>query len=356
MNNKIYSSNFEESYKYIHTIKNIDKLSEELFLSISNENLLCYVEQVHQYLLQNWWKFDNKLKNFYKKDNNITKDFRSLSKPKKQTIPTQIAELFINHNKQNNQFHSLDIINNFTDTDFTISWIQHIFSQNIEKNRVWFLHQPVIRLNGDSQWSFFISWNEWIWTSFVNTTKYNINSNTNNLIEWLEDFFDFLSSIWIFIGDISLTFKLKKDIRKQKEVYIFMIHIFYWNLNIWDTSLIQNFNNWIIQDLWFWLERLNMARNKNNNYFEQYLHNKELISRFSDKEIDSIKTISLLLTSSEKIFQKSGSRSTYIKLIKILEKNKNYYPLIKIFQKYWNSFWYNFDSNKLQNDIEIYCN
>lgn len=348
-----YLKRLEESYKIIHSIKNINKISEELFLSLSNNNLLDYVSQVYDYLSQKWWKFDKKFQNFYKKDNNFSTDFRNLSKPKKEISPEEMAKLFTNHNQNDNHFQSLDIINNFTDTDFTISWIQHLFSQNLQWDS-WFLHQPVVRLNGDGQWSFFISWNEWIWTSFVNTTKYSINSHTNNLIEWLENFFDFLSSIWIFIGDISLTFKLKKDIRKQKDVYIFMIHIFYWNLNIWDTSLIENFNTWTVQDLWFWLERLNMARNKNNNYFEQYLDDKALLNRFSDKEIDSIKTISLLLTSSEKIFQKSWSRSTYIKLIKNLEKNKNYYPLIKIFQKYWNYFWYKFDINKLLEDLEIY--
>lgn len=337
----------------LYTVKNITNLSKEVISTLLS--LTDYVEEVNSYLLQRGWKFDYRFKNFYKVENNIEKDFRSLSKPKNKITPSELANLFTDHNGNINHFHNLDIINSYTDTDFVVSWIQHAFVEDINGRSEWFLHQPVIRLNGDSKWDFFVSWNEWIWTSFINTTKYSFDADASNLIEWLEDFFDFLSKIWIFIGDVSLKFKLKNDIRNGKDVFIFMIHIFYWSLNIWDASLIQNFNSWLVKDLGFWLERLNVARNKYVNYFEQYLNDSNLLNRFSDNEIDAIKTLCLLLTSKDRIFKKSWSRKTYLKLMKKLNKNKNYYPLIKIFQDYWSNFWaVLIDSTILLEDIEKY--
>jgi hypothetical protein len=122
-------------------------------------------------------------------------------------------------------------------------------------------------------------------------------------------------------------------------MFIFTLHFFYGNLEIGDTSLIEWNNQIIIQDLWFGLERVNLARNKFVNYFEQYLTNKKYLERFSDTEIDAIKTICLIQTTVNKNFLKNTwLHSNYLKLIKKLSKSKNYYPLIKIFVDYRKNF------------------
>ena len=279
--------------KYISNIQNIQN---ELYLLLSKNSIHQYIEQVCNHLFAKWRNFNESAKNFYKKENKIDIDFRTLSTPNKKLSPIAIADIYTNLNRDLSKVKNLDIINGYTDTDFVISWIQHFFDNNIN----WwnkFLHQPVIRLNGDKKWKFFISWVEGIATSFINTTQYNINSNIINLINDLERFFDFLNTIWIYIGDISLKLKIKNDIWNKRDVFVFSIHIIYGNLHIWDISLINNFFDSSIQDLWFGLERINMARNKNTNYFEQYINDISILQRFNNIEIDSIKTLCLILTS-----------------------------------------------------------
>jgi len=335
------------------------KKSEELLQVFSfYENIEHTVEVIHTYLLQHWRKFDFNEKCFFKKENKIHQNFRSLSTPKNKLFPREIKEIATETMWKDILKEPLDILNIYTDTDFVISGIQHMFQHPQIEDRKSLLHQPVIRVNGDGKGGFFISGEEGIWTSFVNTTKYKVNANIPDIVEDLENCLDFLSKISMHVQDISLRMKTKEDTWKWEKVFIFVIHIFYGNLNIGDTALIQKSNSpKIIKDLWFGLERVWLARNKFTNYFEQYLENKELLNRFSDVEIDTIKTLCLMHTTKNKeLLRNAGPQSTYMKLLKKLSKTKNYFPILQIFFSYRGDFITTSENKteKILTDIELH--
>jgi hypothetical protein len=60
-----------------------------------------------------------------------------------------------------------------------------------------------------------------------------------DILEGLEEFFNFLNKIGIYIGDISLKLRITKDERNREKMFIFTLHFFYGNLEIGDTSLIE---------------------------------------------------------------------------------------------------------------------
>jgi hypothetical protein len=225
-----------------------------------------------------------------------------------------------------------------------ISGIQNMYTDSLPIDKQTLVHQPSIRLNFDWANTWAISWETWISTSFVNTTVYQKDINIKQYIENLDRFFDFLNKIWIYIWDISLKLLASPQTRKWKQTLRLVIHMFYGDLHIWDSWIcevewIEKEANGSFFDLWFWLERLSLARNKFDNYFHQYLDNKIDLDRYSDLEIDTIKTLCLIQSQNISNLDKhSWPWIRYRKLLKNLTKNKNYYPIINIFFDYRSNF------------------
>lgn len=365
-----------ENSGWLNNIKNnifsnplIGQSSEELWCTFDiSKNIDCYKWELNEFLVTKWWNF-NKLEWIYYKTNpnKIFQNFRELSKSKKGLSTLDLSGI------SNDVFMSkgmiaknpLPIISNDAETFFVISWIQNMYDKKfIVWDRNIFVQQPSIRLNWDGKWSFFVSWEEWIATSFVNSTIYKINPDVKDLIRNIDYFFDFLNIIWIYIGDISLKIKISDQKWKGESLVKTTVHIYYWNLHLWDCWIWQfnesesTENNFL--DLWFWLERINLARNKMDNYFHQYIQNKNDIDRYSDREIDAVKTICLINTQDLNLLDKhDGPYLKYKRLLKLLSKKKNYYPLIKIFYEFRGNFTVLNQAEdvllkKILDDIELY--
>lgn len=364
---KLINNEFGEN-KYFYKIF-LKQQSVEMLNSFDIfKNRDQYILELNEFFFGKWWKFDDLNSVYYKKDpDKIQKNFRDLSKSKKNISLLELKELCNTTFLSNGSIEktSLPIINNNVETFFVVSWIQNMYDKNISSfNKDILVHQPSIRLNGDNKWSFFISSHDGIATSFVNSTLYNTNIKIKELVVIIDSFFDFLNSIGIYIGDVSLRVEMKPEKRNDQELMKMTIHIFYWNLHLWDAWIWEfkekavHSNNFL--DLWFWLERINLAKNKINNYFHQYLEDKIHLDRYSDVEIDTIKTLCLIQTQNIKdLEKKSWAFFRYKKLIKLLLKDKNYYPLIHIFFEYRSHFtiFNNTEDEVLRNllnDLEIY--
>lgn len=368
--------NSREIFEWLNIVENntfsnclIDHCSKELLYAFDiSKNIDCYKLELNEFLLSKWWGLNQSEWIYYKKNpNKIFQNFRELSKSKKwlSTLDLRNIANDVFMSKGMIPKNPLPIISNDTETFFVVSWIQNMYDKDfIVSDKNVFVQQPSIRLNWDGKWSFFVSGNDWIATSFVNPTIYKINPNIKDIVRNIDYFFDFLSTIGIYIGDISLKLKVSDKKRNGKSVVKTTVHIYYWNLHLWDCWIGQfkelewTENNFL--DLWFWLERINLARNKMNNYFHQYIQNKSDLDRYSDLEIDAVKTICLINTQDlNSLDKQDGAFLKYKKLLKRLLKTKNYYPLIKIFYEFrWNFTVLNNTEDvllkKILNDIEIY--
>ena len=317
--------------------------TKESMLSIleMQEVVKNLLNETINYLQRKGWIFDSTTKNFYKKENNFSRDFRTLSIPRNKLSPQKLGMIYAAMAKKHSIEKSpLEVIDQRVPTDFVISWIQDSLLWSMRDDNSYFLLQPVIRLNWDWKGAFFVDGKEWIWTSFVNPTEYQTQSNNGWFFEGVEHFLDFMNKVGLYVWNVSLQLKIKEDCRGKKKVLVFTIHFYYWNLHIWDTSLVfDGVKREPLRDLWFWLERINLARNKYDNYFQQYC-NPEILTRYSNQEVDSIKTLSLLLMLDfPELLQLKWPKATYRKLLKTLNKTTNYFPLIQIFEQYWQFFY-----------------
>lgn len=330
------------------------------------KNVDLYIWELNEFLLSKSRNFDFTTWIYSKKQRaNIDLDFRKLSSPRKKITSLEIKDISDDVLWEESFLKDpLPIISSDVETFFVISGIQNMYAADSSIKKEQLVHQPSIRMNFDWSKTWAISGVDWIATSFVNSTLYQTDANIKSYIKNIDLFFDFLSKIWIYIWDISLKILPTFETRNWKELFKLVTHIFYWNLHVWDAWICVinqelNIDNSFI-DLWFWLERLSLARNKFDNYFHQYLNKKVELDRYSDLEIDTIKTLCLIHSENINDLDKhSWPWFRYKKLLKNLTKDKNYYPIINIFYDYRSNF-ISFDKteseilNNILYDLEIH--
>lgn len=207
-----------------------------------------------------------------------------------------------------------------------------------------FLAQPVVRLQGED----LVGKIDGISTSFVNMATEKINANQNEHLELLNLWMSFLSSLGIFMGDITLT--LKQDKPKwgdQISPEAFSLKINYLGLelgiaNFFHNIVIPNSGNcYTLSDISFGLERVAWAVNKTPSYFDS-IGPIRLASKGKDAHtvIDRYRT-GTLLTSSGVIPSYKDRGSKVRKLIKDISFSVNEdfsEQLIKHYFDSWSQF------------------
>lgn len=308
-----------------------------------------YLSSIKEFLSQRWWIYEWDL--YHKWIQKTSTNHRTMIKPRKlmeiDDIKDSLDATFPDAKKENH----LAIIHSDLDTFFVVSWIQSasnvLFGEKEYDNDWHLVHQPSIRMKYlDS-----VSWEDWIWVSFVNSTIYKIWSSFEEHLEGFDNIISFLSKMWMYAWNISLKVRDRSPIWDWRSMNNVIIDMYYGDLHIGDAVYIYNFqqetrDNLTISDIWIWCERIMYARNNFNNYFEQFWVDLE---RYTETEIEALKT--LVLIYSEKLHNISGDQKNQIKKIyKKLNKNKNYYPLIIKSCEYREDY-YDFDKKKILSTI-----
>lgn len=366
MNKYLYSIDKQDQYG--EDKKRLsDGFSDELIDTFDiMKHLDQYISEINEFLFQRWWMFDEH-KGIYHKAwaQNVGIGFRELSKPKKAISLMEIKDVADEVLGWCDKKSALPIMSKEVETYFVISGIQNMYHDKELLHTLKFVHQPSIRLNGDGVEAAGVSWRQGIATSFVNSTKYEINTNVRSYVKNLDDFFDFLSKVWLYVWNVSLKLKIGSGRWKNEQMCKLTTHVLYGDLHVWDIGMGEfknkqgNIKSFL--DLWFGLERIGFARNKIDNYFHQYLQNRNDLDRYSDAEIDTIKTICLMQSQNMYVLDKQEwAWLRYKKLLKKLLKDRNYYPLVRIFFEYRSNFIV-FDKDvsslyaEIADDMEIYC-
>ncbi len=297
------------------------------------------IKGITDFLVGKWWKVS--WQNFFKWELKSNKDHREIIKPTKMLSVSEIK------NKINSQFNwievlePLPILSKKVDTFFVVSGIQKIspvlFDELPYDDRWHIVHQPSIRLKFLDQ----ISWTKWNWISFINTNLYKVWCSFEEYLEKIDEVISMLWSIWIYAWNVTLELFEDKDIWNNKDLKSIWINFKFGNLEMGEAMYVYDFKqnsreNIKFCDIWLWLERIMYARNNIQNYFQQYGLN---LDNYSEKEVEIIKALVLMLTDDIQWASKTNwAWLRYKHLLKHLDKNKNYFPLIKSFYLYRSQF------------------
>lgn len=263
--------------------------------------------------------------------------FRTLSKSKSQIARDLLIRGIVDFYswKWFNREKPLNIVDSSIDTFFVVSWIQKksiwFTEWSLIDEAFWFNLQPCIR----TQFTDKVDWIDWIATSFTNVSTYHYNKTIANHLAMIDDFFKYISSIWLYLWDVTIKNKTVLTAWNWTPILLLNLYFYYGDIQIGDSFYATNLNeadsHRPLSEVWFWLERIALSRNKHKNMFEFYGEN--LVDKFSDKEIDAVKTVTLMILWWLDV---SNSWAWYrLKLfLKALNKDKNYFLLIKSMFEY----------------------
>lgn len=320
------------------------------------------INSLEAFLCNKGWKKNWSL--YFKWNLKIDTDHRSIIKPKNNIVWLEIV------NRLNSWFwkiiidKNLPIVTEWLDTFFVVSGIQAISKQLFEElsfdNNWHIISQPSIRLKYLDQ----ISGVEGNWISFVNTNLYKVWCSFEEYLGKVDELITALSSIWLYAWNLSLEVSMADITWNSKQMKNIGLNISFGNLEIWEALYVYDFQqdtreNIVFADIGLWVERMVYARDRMNNYFEQFNVNLE---QYKEKEIEIIKTLILMLSVDIRNMPKTNNAwLRYKKMIELLKKDKNYFPLIISFYGYWKDFLnhrLNIDTLlfSLLSDIEKYWN
>lgn len=318
------------------------------------------IKGITDFLCKKWWKVS--WQNFFKWELKSGKDHREMIKPTKKLSISDVKNII------NCQFNGteisepLPILSNKVDTFFVVSGIQdisHVLFNELPYDDKWHIvHQPSIRLKFLDQ----ISWIKWNWISFINTNLYKVWCSFEEYLKKIDEVITMLWSMWIYAWNLTLELFEDNDRWNNKDFNSIWINFKFGNLEMGEAMYVYDFSqnsreNIRFCDIWFWLERIMYARNNIQNYFQQYGLN---LDNYSENEIEIIKALVLMFSDNIQWANKTNwAWLRYKHLLKCLDKNKNYFPLIKSFYSYRSQFT-KFPMNKenvifdLLSDMEKY--
>jgi len=321
-------------------------------VKFSNEELDLFKKKLNEFLSDRGWRkkeIGNQLT--YIKSEKYDHSNNFLDKPKKRNLPPldAIMEEMIRFFLRKGYVQKVEeniAINDVKDTFLIGAGIQYFRrcfwgSEAIPEGR-FFIPQPVIRIK------YIDKVNEGITTSFVNPTSAQIGASFSNHLHSLDDSFDFLSQIGLYMGDFNLAVVPQERYCLGKKgnwskTDGFSLRLNYLNLGIGDAGYIRipTKNNGIVEisDIGLGLERILWGLYKTPSYFD-------LISpRIGKKDqknslIDSVRTATLLAMSNINE-ARPDAFNQFRKFTKIASNEYGSFDMFKLVGNYFN-FWSKF--------------
>lgn len=227
-------------------------------------------------------------------------EFLPLSRKKEYTFLDDLAEktrLFF-RDKGYNVMNGQSVISEMGNALFTVAGVQ-LLDKVIHKEepipeRAFFVAQPVIRMKFLNQ----VGKTEGISTSFVNICTEQVNPSVDDHIKNFDSWLEYLSSIGLFVGDMTLTIRDKISNWGKGDCKNIIVDVNYGGLHLGDACFLcgipqENRENLMISDIGFGLERVCWALNKSQSYFDS-IGPRTLSFKDEYKLIDSIRTMTLM--------------------------------------------------------------
>ena len=272
-------------------------------------------------------------------------DFRTLSRRKKMVGREQLIDYTTNFFSERCKVVKPVPAINGKNTLFTVAGIQAIdptlFNEEALPEELMFILQPSIRMNSidsvDGQKGFS--------TSFVNATTLRVNSPVDEHFKVLDLWLEYLSSLGIFAGDVTLIIDRDEQDWGKGPFKNIRIDVFYGDLQLGDAVFIYDFpqtirSNLTVSDIGFGLERIAWAINKHSSYFD-WVGPVRLSLFREDKLIDSIRTMTLMAAHNVVPSNKAqGYR--FRQLSKVAAKNSNFIDietLVRFYHRFWKMFF-----------------
>lgn len=304
--------------------------------------------QVKEYFEKNGWKSLKVVEGevFYKnRDPTCVKayDFLGYSKKKgfisAQEIVKELEDVFMPKKYQRKQSTEL-VRPKQSNTFFLTSGIQ-VFEDSLSKWQIpettdSLFIQPVIRTNyagvvGEGRIS-----------SFVNPSTVRFCCSSEQYVEDLDCWMEFLSKSGLYLGDFNLKFRNKQSNHYSQNHWkhhdSITVSFIYGGLRLGDASyhIMPTQEDKPFEDIGFGLERLVWARNKTNSF-------KEIVGAFpyafsqDMKTIDTIRTISLMALS--EVGRNPNADNQFRKYLLNLNLNcSDLEPQLKTYFDYWKQF------------------
>lgn len=230
-------------------------------------------------------------------------------------------------------------------TIFTVAGVQHLSGVLVDEEPVpdcpFFTAQPSIRLNAIDG----IEKKSGVSSSFVNLTTLEVNGSLNNHFESIDVWLDYLSSLGLFVGDVTLVLKIDSPDWGKGTFKNIRIDVMYGDMQLGDAVYIYDFPQdtrppLTVSDIGFGLERIAWALNKTPNYFDwigpmrMSIHQKQQL-------IDAVRTMTLIAGSGITPANK-GQGYRFRQLSKSTINGGDFIPteeLIRYYHQFWKHFY-----------------
>jgi len=298
-----------------------------------------------------WGKRDFNGRTFYLKKESNYPPFNFLDKPSKKNLPSfqkiiqEINSFFLDNNYDSKVENNICLDQKIKDTFIIGAGIQYFREyfwndKNLIKGK-YFIPQPVIRMKSLNNIG------EGITSSFVNISTVDLETSFEKHLYHLENWFNLISKLGLYVGDFNLEVIPKKRYAKNKKgnwnkTDGFSLSINYFNLNVGDAGFIKiptKRQELCVSDIGFGLERLLWSLYKTPSYFD-IIGPKSETKYLRFKLVDSIRSATLLVMSNLSK-ENIDSYNQFKKFIKIGSQYYGSFDTMKLIQHYY-IFWSNF--------------